>query len=168
MAILNKNALAGYFLKSYQDKYNRKVSPIKFQKGMYFLFAYWAQFSSKLKEFSEEGVSESVKLDLNLFDADFEAWQYGPVDRELYRAYNDNSIHYVDSEQLFSNVDVHVADTVASFVDDFLTQIYDINDFSLVDISHEDSIWKDTYDAHPNGDGKMNANEIVKEYTMRA
>lgn len=168
MAILDKNALAGYFLKHYQDKYNRKVSPIKFQKGMYFLFAFWAQYANKMKDAGVAGKGESTTFDLQLFDAEFEAWQYGPVDRELYGKYNADSIVRISSEQLFKGVSDQIADTVASYIDDMLEQVYDVNDFSLVDISHEDEVWQSTYDKNPAGNGSMVSEAIIEEYIQRA
>lgn len=166
MAILDKLALAGYFLHHHNKKFNRKVSPIKFQKGMYFLFAFWAQQTNRITSHDKEGVSESLSLDSELFNADFEAWQYGPVDRGLYTAYKNNTILSMDTTSLANNIDSQIVDTVISFIDDMLLQIYDINDFSLVEISHEDNTWIKTYANYPNGNGKMNSTDIIKEYTQ--
>ncbi len=163
MAILQKEALAGYLLWDYTEKHQRKISPIKLQKGLYLLYAFWAQFANKLNK-NGEGVSEiegSYKLDL--FDASFEAWEYGSVDRELYQLYNSDSIKEVTSKELFLDIE----DTIVTFINDMLSQLYLINDFSLVDLLHEDNAWRSVYSKYPNGDGKMINQEIINEYILR-
>lgn len=164
MAILSKENLAGYLLYDYNEKYQRKISPIKFQKGLFFLYAFWAQFANRLNT-NGEGVSEVVAddVELELFDAKFEAWKYGPVDRELYQKYNYDTIDYVTPVELFKSEQ----DTVVTYINDMLSQLYEINDFSLVDLSHEDKVWVKTYEENPCGDGEMPSGEIISEYILR-
>lgn len=167
MAILDKRQLAGYLIFDYNEKFQRRISPIKLQKGMYFLYAFWAQFAHKLNV-KGEGVSE-IEVDTvyeeDLFDAKFEAWKYGPVDRELYTLFNDKeSITPISAEVVFSKTD----DTVITYIDDILSQIYKVNDFSLVDLSHEDEVWIKTYESNAFGNGEMLSEDIKNEYISRS
>lgn len=64
----------------------RIISPIKLQKSLYFLFAYWGQFIRKNKE-----NQDSVEVDYSnynefLFDDRIEAWTYGPVIPAVFNA----------------------------------------------------------------------------------
>ena len=75
--------LASYIRKKYleyeKNTTKRNISPIKLQKSLYFLFAYWGQYIRNNKE-----NKDSVEVDYSnysefLFNDRIEAWTYGPV-----------------------------------------------------------------------------------------
>ena len=74
----------------------------------------------------------------------------------------------LEKQELLAEVDEKVADTVVSFINDILGQVSAISDFSLVDISHEDEVWKNTYKNFPGGNGTMRADDIISEYCSKA
>lgn len=117
-------------------KFN-ELSPLKLQKGLYFLFAF---YSGNYQNSEEDGVSESnYEYPKYLFDANFEAWTYGPVIREVYS--KNKAEQYIPTEYDFgvSPVDKEIK----NFIDDVFEMILEKSDFALVDRSHEDKVWKD-------------------------
>ncbi len=82
--------LAAYICKKYYEYEKnikqREISPIKLQKSLYFLFAYWGKFIKENKE-----NPESVEVDYShyseyLFSSRIEAWTYGPVIPDVFIA----------------------------------------------------------------------------------
>lgn len=138
-----------------------KLTPIKLQKGLYFLYAYYGATYGETDE--TEGVLEQDYKDLpsRLFEANFEAWTYGPVIRDVWKKQKegkyDGEIRHTDSG------DVKLE--VTMFIDELFQQINSISDFSLVDRSHEDEVWKLAYDKGPST--PLDNNQLVKEYQER-
>lgn len=166
MCILNKRDLVNYIIKKHKDKIGRHITPIKLQKGLYFLYAFWggkirSQKSNVIGEECLEMTEQEINLSDKLFEADFEAWAYGPVDREIYVLYKNMS----DTEKDSINTNSLKADLiVTSYIDDLLERIFASSDFGLVDLSHEDSCWKDVFD--PQHKNKMNNEAILNEYAF--
>ena len=102
--IVDKEGLYNYLLNSYKSKYGKDISPIKLQKGLYFLFAFWAQKISQIKKSKEcnEGYEIYGNYSEYLFDADFQAWAYGPVDHDIYSKYKSNK--EINTKGLTSNL----------------------------------------------------------------
>jgi uncharacterized phage-associated protein len=141
---------------------NKNLSPLKLQKSLYFLFAYYGALYSKQ---NEEGVFEgSLNTPKYLFDADFEAWKYGPVIRDVYFG-NKDGVYNSDDEGIKLAVDeVSENIEIKKFIDEMFEQINSVSDFGLVDRSHEDKVWQNAYKT----EGKiMNHDEIIEEYTQR-
>ena len=167
MAHLDKIKLAEYVITKCKREKKCDISPIKLQKSLYYLYAYWAgniaNIKSELGE-DDEGICEcrDTGFDIDLFEPCFEAWKYGPVDREIYHKYKEG--------QLNDNVDCLILgedtlqSSITSFVDSILDQTFNINDFALVDLTHLDESWKLTFQMSPQGDGKIAKESIISEY----
>ncbi len=160
MAELNVKELAAYIQKKYYEEYHREISPIKLQKSLYFLFAYWGGLVRKSKLYPNAVEEDFSKFNEYLFDEDFEAWVYGPVvptvyrERNLERFYNDN---------LFNG-----KEQIKDFVDDLLKDLFSTSDFSLVDISHSDNSWKNNFDYDDEfHDKKIDKEQIIEEYSRK-
>lgn len=114
----------------------KELSPLKLQKGLYFLFAFYTGIYH-----SEElagVIEESYNYPKYLFNAKFEAWTYGPVIREVY--YKNKENDYQPKEFQFG--DSQIDKEISSFIDDVGQMIIDKSDFALVDRSHEDKCWQ--------------------------
>lgn len=133
------------------------LSPLKLQKSLYFLFAYHGALYSKD---TEEGVFEgSMETPKYLFNADFDAWKYGPVIREVYFANRDGEYNNTDEiQEAVSEIEKHPE--IKKFIDELFGQIDSVSDFSLVDRSHEDNAWKEAYKHQ----ALMNKDNIIAEY----
>jgi uncharacterized phage-associated protein len=163
-------ALAGYVKQKYRDDKKREISPLKLQKSLYFLFAYWGGFITKNKKIKtiEEKKPNSIKIELDyskhseyLYETEIQAWVYGPVLPKVYRK-EDIDSHYNANNFVTDDADVK------EFIDDLLGQIFDVSDFRLVDISHADNIWKKYF--NPNEECHNNimpSDEIINEYASK-
>jgi len=80
-----------------------------------------------------------------LFEDDIEAWEYGPIVRELYNFFkrfsSDPINEYVDKKDIekFSDKD-------KKFMDDFLSEFMDYSASSLVSAIHQDEPWIEAFD----------------------
>lgn len=167
MAVLKKWDLVNFMITKHRKEYGKEISPIKLQKGLYFLYAFWG---GKIRsqqlvsdDSSEDDITEMTEMetsyDENLFEANFEAWAYGPVDREVYvwfKELTDDEKIGINQESLSTDEDV------SWYLNDLLTRIYNSNDFGLVDLSHEDKCWRDVF--NPSFKMKMNNDDILQEY----
>ena len=160
--IFDAKQLAGYIAHKYKKEKGVEISPIKLQKSLYFLFAYWGGIIRKSKEnpdYVEEDLSSQNEI---LFDNDIEAWVYGPVVPDVYKA-KDIEKYYSEGEDIFSgNKFLHET------IDSILSDVFSIADFKLVSISHEDLCWQKKFDPkdlfHNN---KINKEDIITEYATR-
>ena len=151
--------LACYIANEYCTKYDKKISNIKLQKSLYFLFAYWGGFieQSKLGD-----VEETFDYSEYLYDDRIEAWTYGPVIPNVYHDFTD---YYNESKILNIQTILNANEFVKSFIDDLLSEIFPLSDFKLVDISHDDNCWKDNYNPKEQRHNKEISKEaIISEY----
>ncbi|AWW34592.1 hypothetical protein CT138_06885 [Mannheimia varigena] len=122
------------------------LSPLKLQKGLYFLYAYYSAMYG-IKHANEESESD-YNLPKELFSAEFEAWNYGPVIRSVYMDRKLGEDKYQEMARKF-DADLFFNDDngkeVKSFIDDLFSQISKASDFSLVDRSHEDKAWENAF-----------------------
>lgn len=160
MAELNVKELAAYIQKKYKEETGKEISPIKLQKSLYFLFAYWGGMVRKSKinkDFVEEDYS---KYDEYLFEADFEAWVYGHVVPIVYREKDINRFY---NEKMFDG-----KEKVKEFVDDMLKDLFVTGDFTLVDVAHNDNSWKNNFDYNDEfHDRIIDKEEIIDEYSKK-
>lgn len=126
--------LISHLLYKYEE-----LSPLKLQKSLYFLFAF---YSGNYQAEEKEGISEfsySYSYPRYLFNADFEAWTYGPVIREVY---NKNKNSGYSAKKFEFDMNSTVDKEISNFIDDVSEMIMNKSDFALVDRSHEDQVWK--------------------------
>lgn len=153
------------------------LSPVKLQKGLYFLYAYYsAMYGIKHNEDLESvettecaGTAEcEYNLPEELFPAEFEAWNYGPVIRSVYE---DRKLGEDKYQELASKFDADLffkddnSKEVKSFIDDLFSQISEASDFSLVDRVHEDKAWENAF---TQGKATIISNQaIIDEYKIK-
>lgn len=160
--IFDAKDLARYITAKYWEytEHDREITPIKLQKSLYFVFAIWGGLVEKSKnDFAEFKIEESKYLFFN----DIEAWVYGPVVPDVYRA----KIELEDleeAEKIFLDKNSIIKETI----DDILNDIFEIGDFKLVSISHSDLCWKNNFNVNDiSHDRVMNKDAIIKEYATR-
>lgn len=166
--ILNTIDVAKYICYKYYFNYSKEkkeISPIKLQKSLYFLFAYWGGFIKKNND-NIDYVEEKLNLSEYLFDDTFQAWVYGPVIPNIFRMYRDKTIDYktLDVGSIFDNVDIIVKESI----DSLLEELFAVSDFKLVSVSHEDNCWKNHFDIFSDEHNEIiPSSEIVQEYALR-
>lgn len=135
------------------------ISPIKLQKALYFLFAYHGGVYFNP---DTEGESEGVKDPYTLFNAEFEAWKYGPVIREIYHLNKEGNLgNCYEVRKAVATMESYQEEK--KFIDNLFGQIDSVSDFSLVERSHQDEVWKNSF--HQEIDKKiMDSLEIIVEY----
>ncbi len=165
MAICDARGFANYIQSRYL-KYNKgcsEISPIKLQKSLYFCFAYWGGFVRRGKRSENISEIDVSSFDEILFNNEIEAWTYGPVIPEVYKAYRDGTLKDYEKEDLFKSYEF-----TEQYIDGVLDDIFEISDFKLVEISHSDDSWKRNFDfkefMHNN---TISKEEIITEYACK-
>ena len=161
-AIFSALDVAKYICKKYFDDKEAEISEIKLQKCLYFLFAYWGGFNAKN---NSENVEEKFDYSQYLFFAQFEAWVYGPVIPTIYFSRKNNELLYDDLnvEKMFEGKEF-IKETIDSLLDD----LFEISDFKLVSLSHNDKVWQNNFDVNDDfHNAKMPLDSIIREYACR-
>lgn len=157
--IFNVKELAAYVSKKYFEQYAHSISPVRLQKTLYFLFAYWGGFVRKGKMQQEQEIDVSQFSEI-LFDEKIEAWVYGPVIPDVYFEQN---IEIYNNDSMFDNKQM-----IKDFIDNVIEETFEINDFKLVDISHSDSAWVRKFDYHEQfHNNEIDKEDIIEEYAKK-
>lgn len=160
MAELDVKELAAYIQKMYFEETGKEISPIKLQKTLYFLFAYWGGTVRKSKNYPNLVEEDYSKFSEYLFDEDIEAWVYGPVIPAVYHEKNLGSFFNKD---LFKD-----KEKLKDFIDGLLKELFAVSDFTLVEISHNDNAWKNTFNFDENYHNNVISKEdIIEEYARK-
>lgn len=142
---------------------NKIISPIKLQKSLYFLFAYWGQYIRNNKENKDSVEVDYSSLNEILFNDRIEAWTYGPVVPNVFIAEKNEQIDFNIDENFLKGQDVK-----KEFVDNLLNEIFEIDDFSLVRLAHEDECWKRYYiESDEKHNREIPKEEIINEYASK-
>lgn len=165
-----------YFFENIKDlighlkSLNPDMGPIRLQKTLYFLFAFYgATYGSIGNENNEEKNELLSEVDSDsypkqLFADDFEAWQYGPVIRDVYFGNKNDKYEGLGDktkEEYSNNNDKDVI----LFLDGLVNDLKEMSDFALVDRTHQDKAWKDKFDAdNPYASNKIDKQTLVQEY----
>lgn len=96
------------------------VSPLKLQKSLYFMYAYYGALYGK-----------------ELFQAEFEAWDYGSVIREVYLKNKEGIYDLNDFDE------TSIEQEQQEYIKDMFRQIDTVSDFSLVGRNHIDEVWQE-------------------------
>lgn len=146
--------LAKYLNFLYKNKYNRNISPLKLQKVLFFLFGEWGAFVSKSDVSEMDGDWKNLKsLDRYLFDDEIQAWIYGPVVKNVYDNFHNETM---TKDELFNTDEKKY---VGEFIDDLSNELFRLSDFRLVELTHEMKCWKNNF----NDDDLYHNNEIDKD-----
>ena len=140
--LYSKEEVSLFLAKFHQDEYGKKISKIKMQKGLYFIFAYFSQFVYRSR--GSEIQKEFPNVSRELFEPDFQAWSYGPVDYSVYVNYDDIVVR---SESIDTDAFLYKAgsEIIGDYLDTLTRQIFNSTDFGLVELSHQDACWDDNY-----------------------
>lgn len=150
----DKNVLIQHLYRKIEN-----MSNIRLQKTLYLLFAFYGATYGMLEQDAE--LTESYPK--YLFNADFEAWRYGPVDNEVYSNYKNGCYDDFGNEYIGETVEEKNA---LSQVNDLIEQANEINDFGLVDRTHQDESWSSKYQEGVSHI-KMDSDAIIKEYAEK-
>lgn len=150
------------------------LSPIRLQKALYFLFAYYgATYGSIPNSESEDNRMSEVDNDsypkylfneYNGEEIQFEAWQYGPVIRKIYTANKEGKFENLTFDEGKYKNNTFIKDIIL-FMNGIMEELDSMSDFSLVDRSHQDYAWRSKFDFdNPYKNSEINKDELIKEY----
>lgn len=137
--------LAGYVKQQLDNP-----TPIKVQKALYFLWAFYAATYGNINYDSQnpsEFNLQIAKYPKFLFAPDFRAKRYGPVIKQVLFASKNNQLKTLSLKDLQSKIalDKLAKNEVILFINNLLEQINSVNDFGLVQRTHQDKAWKVAY-----------------------
>lgn len=150
-------------VKLVKSKSKREMTPLRLQKTLYFIYAFYGATLGMLsKDNREEKVFEgSSDYPKYLFGERFEAWQYGPVLRCVYMANKHNPDLMLEADDWLPTDEKDKA--IVDLIEQVIKQTDELGDFTLVERSHEDSEWKDAYE---DGQREMDPDKIIEEYKL--
>lgn len=114
-----------------------EITPVKLQKGLYFLFAFYINTYSV--EQQTKVIEAEYKFPKYLFDAEFEAWTYCPVIHSVFLKFKNKE--YTPNKYQFDKHD----EEIEIFINDVMKMVLKKSDFALVDRVHEDLTWQKAY-----------------------
>ena len=153
------NCLIGHIV-----HYLDNPTPLKVQKSLYFLWAFYAATYGNIDYEEETEFSQQDEYPRSLFKANFEARHYGPVLDSVFADYHHSGgFKELPDGHIVSDDSDSNTKEVWSFIDDLLFQINEVNDFGLVERSQQDSAWKNAY-IEGQYQCKMNNEEIKEDY----
>lgn len=149
--------LAKYLNYLHNKKYKCNISPLKLQKVLFFLFGEWGAFVQKATK--DNDGKELNKFSKYLFDEDIEAWVYGPVVNEVYKNFNNETI---SEDEIFNSEKLKY---VGHFINDLASELFELSDFRLVEISHQMECWRNAYDPNEMFHNTLiNKEDIINEF----
>lgn len=84
----------------------------------------------------------------HLFNDPIEAWDYGPVVREVYIEYCESKKEELTlNNKVLEEIEKKINDNIKEFLQAFFEKYKDKSTTALVNGSHEETPWKDTYEA---------------------
>lgn len=125
-------------------------SPLRIQKTIYFLFAFYA---------SGLGLKSPNKP--YLFSEKFEAWAFGPVLRSVYTNAQNGDVEGIEwVPETKEDMSLYM------FIDEVIASVNKLGDFQLVERTHQDNAWKNAYiECEPShAIGIMNREDIRNDY----
>lgn len=168
---INKQVDREYFFEDINDLIShlqftmKSMSPIRLQKTLYFLYAFYGATYGSLKK--GESISEVDQIyPKELFPAEFEAWEYGPVIRDVYFGNKDDK--YDGMVDATANYSSEEEKDVVEFLDSLTDQLNQMSDFAMVDRSHSDKAWTSKFDpTNKYANEKIDNGDLVEEYRIR-
>ena len=137
----------------------KTIPPLKLQKALYFLYCYYIKFYVNNPELEYSFPKE-------LFQANFEALNYGSLIREVYQERKVGEEKFQKLAEKFQEKDFFQGKRkeIQLFIDDLFKQIIQTSDFMLVDKNHQDKCWEKAFKS---GRGTIiDKREIEKEYSF--
>lgn len=141
---LDKWLLIRYIKDNYKKKYEEEISLAKLNKTLYFLYGYWV-IENCIKN---ENINKS---NIQLFEPNFIADKYGPVDEDILNGENP-AIYY----------NGNWTKEIEAFIDSHLNKLFPMSNYSLVCIAQSHSCWKNVYNEETKA--TISEDSIVKEF----
>lgn len=138
---------------AYLQTKRQHLSAIRLHKSLYFLFAYYGATYGKINTENSESDKTYPAM---LFDETFEAWAYGPV---ISRFVGQTMHSFDEATTLIALQDDYPE--VFAFIDEILADLDELCDWSLIDRSRQDLVWKR---AKQTTDRQMHSLDIIEEY----
>lgn len=158
----DKNDLVNYLL----YKLNLP-SQLKIQKTLYLLFAFYGATYGKLINDENNSELDSSNYTPFLFEPNFQAWKYGPVDYDVYINFKKEE-KYKELKSIENKLNEELTlsekSNIIKFIDNIINQTDEIDDYTLMDRTREDEVWSDSY---KNKEKNMNPYLIVDEYCSK-
>ena len=153
--------LAKYLNYLHNEKKGCNISPLKLQKVLFFLFGEWGAFISNSKK-SKGDWSNLTRYRKYLFNEDIEAWLYGPVVREVYNKFNNETL---SDDKLFHTEEEKYA---RDFINDLANELFNLSDFRLVELSHELKCWQSNFlENEPIHNNVIDKEQIISEFLLQ-
>lgn len=125
---------------------DKPVSNLKLQKMLYFL-----------------DINFLINFDKKLIDEDFEAWQYGPVQKEVYDKY---SFFAASSIRIRQEPENDLPEEYKNSIINNIDHLAKIDAWTLVEYSHRDNTpWSKVY-RNGAGNHQKIPNELLREYAQ--
>lgn len=158
----NKDNLVNYLL------YKLDLpSQLKVQKTLYLLFAFYGATYGKLSNDESNSELGSTNYRPFLFEPNFKAWKYGPVDYDVYINFKKEE-KYKELKSIENKLNEDLTEVekrnIITFINNIINQTDEIDDYTLMDRTREDKVWSDSYN---NKEKNMNPNLIINEYNSR-
>lgn len=153
----NKTDLVNHLLAKLE-----KPSCIKIQKTLYLLFAYYGATYGQLKA-DPSNELEAINYPAYLFEPNFEAWQYGPVDLDVHGSIYQKVYEGLElkDEAFDKALEPSEVRNIRLFIDDIIKQTNDTDDFTLIGRVCEDDAWVSVAKSN---DKAMDPQTIISEY----
>jgi uncharacterized phage-associated protein len=120
---VNSIDLSKYILKYFKQK-DETINHLKLQKLVYYIDAW-----------------HNVFLNEPLIEEDFEAWMHGPVVRDLWNHYRDESILNNPIYATDDDIDLNINQEQREIIDDVLEEYGDKTPYYLECLTHEEKPW---------------------------
>jgi len=133
-------------------------TPIKLQKTLYFLWAFYSVTYGNI-DYNDSEFDSDKKYPKYLFKPEFEAWKYGPVDSTVYRWNKDDKIKNFENEYLNSD---QQSKEIKLFMNDLIKQVDSIDDFCLINRACKDKSYVDAYNKAIRS--KIESDSIKEDY----
>jgi len=133
-------------------------TPVKLQKALYFLWAFYSVTYGNI-DYNDSEFDSDKKYPKYLFKPEFEAWKYGPVDNTVYRWDKDDKIRNFENAYLNSN---EQSKEIKLFMDDLIKQVDTIDDFGLINRACKDKSYVDAYNKAIRS--KIESDSIKEDY----
>lgn len=155
----------------------KNLSPVKLQKGLYFLYAFYAgvyadshqsntEYNQQIKDCDNTTQNDVDYFPCELFPTQFEAWTYGPVIKDVYLKNQKNEyeplLSSFDAESEFKNI--YQSEEIKKFIEDVFHKIQSVSDFTLVNRIQADVAWQEAFDSE---DKIMDNKKIWNEYRSK-
>jgi hypothetical protein len=155
------------FLLCQSKKSSQLITPLKLQKSLYFLYAFYAGMminNVDVQKSKTENNQNNVPKEL--FPAQFEAWTYGPVIKDVYVKYKgkeyEKTLISFDIEETLKNIPN--SEEIVKFIENLFQKICSVSDLTLMAKAQSDVVWQDAF----NSESKIIKNEnIWNEYKKK-